>query len=157
MFNNKELQNSYPVTIVVLSSYMFLSLYSIFSYPLSIQNRTFSISKITMFAAVVNIVGNLIFIPKYGIWASLGATYFSYLIFGFAGLLDRKNRLFLNKYVNITKLSLFLFIINLSFFVISYGLKDINYMYKILITLLLITFGILVKSKSNHFNALYNI
>jgi O-antigen/teichoic acid export membrane protein len=157
LFKNKELQNSYPVTIVVLSSYMFLSLYSIFSYPLSIQNRTFSISKITMFAAVVNIVGNLIFIPKYGIWASLGVTYFSYLIFGFAGLLDRKNRLFLNKYVNITKLSLLLFVINFSFFVISYSLKDINYLYKILITLLLITFGMLVKSKSNHFNALYNI
>lgn len=157
LFNNKELQNSYPVTIVVLSSYMFLSLYSIFSYPLSIQNRTFSISKITMIAAVVNIVGNLIFIPKFGIWASLGVTYFSYLIFGFAGLLDKKNRLFLNKYVNITKLSFFLFVINFSFFIISYGLKDINYLYKILITLLLITFGFLVKSKSIHFNALYNI
>lgn len=157
LFNNKDLENTYPVTIVVLNSYMYLSLYAIFSYPLSIHNRIFSISKITMIAAIVNIVGNLILIPKYGIWASLGVTYFSYLIFGFAGLLDTKNRLFLNKYINITKLSFFIFIINFSFFVISYSLKDINYLYKILITLLLITFGILVKSKSKNFNMLHNL
>lgn len=135
LFRNPELQKSYPISIVVLGSYMYWSLYSFFTYPLSIGNKSFSISKITILAASINIIGNIIFIPIYGYWASLGVTYFSYIVFGFAGLLNHENRRFLNKYINITKLCLAMLFLNLLLLVIAYSFKDASIIIKSVITL----------------------
>lgn len=150
LFRKAELQNAYPITIAVLSSYMFWSIYSFFTYPLSIKNQTFAISKITLLAASFNIIGNIILIPLYGIWASLGVTYVSYIIFGFAGLLNRENRLFLNRYINITRTSLYLFFINLFLFIVSYLVKDSVIFYKSLITISLLPIGFLIKKYLNY-------
>lgn len=136
LFRNPELQNAYPVSIIVLSSYMFWSLYSFFSYPLSIKNQTFAISKITLIAASFNIVGNIVLIPYYGIWASLGVTYVSYVIFGFAGLFNKENRLFLNTYINIFNTCIYLFLINLTLFITSFLSKDLNWGLKLVLSLL---------------------
>lgn len=143
LFRKPELREAYPITIVVLCSYMFWSIYTFFTYPLSIKNKTFSVSIISLIAAGVNIVGNVILIPYFGIWASLGVTYFSYMIFGFAGLLNKENRLFLDKYINIIKLCIFLFGVNILLFAIAYFSKDLNFLIKGAFTLLLLsTFGI---------------
>ena len=135
LFKTPELQKSYPISIVVLSSYMYWSLYSFFTYPLSIGNKSFSISKITILAASINIIGNIIFIPFYGYWASLGVTYFSYIVFGFVGLLNQENRRFLNKYLNITKLCFAMLILNIVLLIIAYSLKDSSIIIKSVLTL----------------------
>jgi O-antigen/teichoic acid export membrane protein len=149
LFRNIELQKSYPITIMVLNSYMFWSLYGFFTYPLSISNNTFSISKITILAATINIIGNLIFIPFYGIWGSLIVTYISYFVFGFAGLLNNENRNFLKKYINISKVCLYSFFLNISFLVISYSAKDINMIYKLLVTVALLPVGMIYIKRIN--------
>lgn len=131
LFKNPELNKAYPIAIIVLSSYMYFSLYTFFSYPLSIKNRTFSISKISLTAAIVNIVGNIILIPYYGIWAALGVTYFSYIIFGLGGLLDKENRIFLQKYINISALSFMLCLVNVVLFVTVYLSKDLDIRFKV--------------------------
>ncbi len=135
LFKNPELQKSYPISIVVLSSYMFWSVYSFFTYPLSIKNKSFSISKITILAATINIIGNIILIPFYGYWASLGVTYFSYIVFGFAGLLNNENRRFLNKYLNITKFCFAMLILNVVLLLIAYLFKDASIIIKTVLTL----------------------
>lgn len=135
LFKNRELQNSYPISIVVLCSYMFWSVYSFFTYPLSINNKSFSISKITILAAAINIIGNIIFIPFYGYWASLVVTYFSYIVFGFAGLLNQENRRFLNKYINITKFCFAMLVLNILLLVIAYTFKDASIIIKSVLTL----------------------
>jgi len=146
LFRKPELREAYPITIVVLSSYMFWSIYTFFTYPLSIQSKTFSISLISLTAAAVNIIGNLILIPRFGIWAALGVTYFSYMIFGFAGLLNKENRIYLNKYVNIIKLCILLFVINIMLFVVAYICKDYGFITKGIITILLLgIFGLYTK------------
>jgi O-antigen/teichoic acid export membrane protein len=146
LFRKPELREAYPIAIVVLCSYMFWSIYVFFTYPLSIKNKTFSISLISLTAAGVNIIGNIILIPHFGIWAALGVTYFSYMIFGLAGLLNKENRLFLNRYINVVKLSVFLFTINITLFVIVYLSKDLNFMIKALFTVILAgCFGLLIK------------
>lgn len=144
LFRNAELQNAYPITIVVLSSYMFLSLQSFLSYPLYIHNKTFSISKITLLAAAFNILGNILLIPFYGIWASLAVTYFSYMIYGFAGLLIKENRLFINNYININLVCFYNLLLNLFFLIISFYVKDLNIYYKFFITILLILIGLIL-------------
>jgi len=146
LFRNPALREAYPVTIVVLCSYMFWSVYTFFTYPLSIKNKTFSVSIISLAAASVNIIGNIILIPYFGIWAALGVTYFSYMIFGFAGLLNKENRLFLNKYVNTFKLCVFLFGVNILLFVITYLNKDMSVVFKATITVFMLSiFGLFIK------------
>jgi len=137
LFKKKELQDAYPITIIVLSSYMYWSIYTFFTYPLSIRKKTFSISKISITAAIINILGNIILIPHFGIWAALGVTYLSYVIFGFAGLLDHENRVFMERYINVKKLCLFLFIINVSFFGISFSVMDSSWVTKAALTVFL--------------------
>lgn len=126
LFRNPELQQAYSVTIVVLSSYMFWSIYTFFTYPLSIQNKTFLISKISIIAAIFNVIGNVIFIPYFNIWATLGTTYCSYMIFGFAGLFNKENRLFLDRYIDIKKLCAALLILNVLLFFIAFIIKDVS-------------------------------
>ncbi|WP_448699643.1 oligosaccharide flippase family protein [Mucilaginibacter sp. AW1-3] len=146
LFRKPELREAYPIAIVVLCSYMFWSIYTFFTYPLSIKNKTFSVSVISLTAAGVNIAGNIILIPYYGIWAALGVTYFSYMIFGFAGLLNKENRLFLNKYINIIKLCVFHFGVNIALFLTAYLCKDAGVIFKIMITVfLLAAVGIFIK------------
>jgi O-antigen/teichoic acid export membrane protein len=135
LFKNPELRQAYPVSIVVISSYMFWSLYTFFTYPLSIKNKTFSVSKISLTAAIFNIIGNIIFIPYFGIWAALGVTYVSYIIFGFAGLLNKENRTFLNNYINILKVSFYLFMLNILLFIMAYWVKDLSIVIKTGITI----------------------
>jgi len=135
LFRNPELRQAYPISIVVICSYMFWSIYTFFTYPLSIKNDTLSVSKISVTAALFNIIGNIILIPYYGIWAALGVTYLSYIIFGFAGLLNKQNRAFLNTYINISKASLYLFFLNVFLFAMAYLSKDLNFLYKAFITM----------------------
>jgi O-antigen/teichoic acid export membrane protein len=146
LFRKPELRMAYPVTIVVLCSFMFWSIYTFFTFPLTIKNKTFSVSVISLTAAGVNIIGNIIFIPYFGIWAALGVTYFSYMIFGFAGLLNKENREYLNKYVNIIKLCIVLFAVNILLFAISWFSQNADFMLKGAITLLLLAvFGLFTK------------
>jgi O-antigen/teichoic acid export membrane protein len=150
LFRKPELREAYPITIVVLCSYMFWSVYTFFTYPLSIKNKTFSISLISLTAAGVNIIGNIILIPYFGIWAALGVTYFSYMIFGFAGLLNSENRIFLNKYINITKLCIFHFGINIVLFVAAYFSKDFGIISKMLLTILILSaLGLFIRKSTS--------
>lgn len=134
LFRTPELRGAYPVSIIVLNSYMFWSIYTFFTYPLLIKNQTFSISKISLAAAFFNIAGNIILIPHYGIWAALGVTYVSYIIFGFAGLLNKDNRDFLSTYINISKVSVYLFLFNVALFLIAFLTRDFNVLYKFCLT-----------------------
>lgn len=124
LYRKPELQLAYPVSIIVMCSYMFWPLYTFFSIPLGIEKKTYSISRITMTASAVNLILNMIFIRFWGIWASLGATYVSYMVFGVAGLLDKNAVTILNKYVRMARLVLGLVILNVIFFSLAFLLKD---------------------------------
>lgn len=138
LFRNPELQKAYPATIIIISAYMYWSIYSFFVYPLSIKKQTFAISKISMLAAVINLVISIILIPYLGVMGALAASYASYVIFGFAGLLNKENRELFNKYLNITKFCIVMLALNALAFVIAYYLKDATIFIKIIITLALL-------------------
>lgn len=140
LFRKPELQNAYPVTIVVICAYMFWPVYTFFTYPLGIQKKTFSISKISISAAGINFVGNIILIPFWGIWATLGVTYVSYMVFAIAGLFNRKNCAFLSKYINVKKFCFGMLFINIFLFLLSYYFMEYDCKVKLVITFLLIVF-----------------
>lgn len=79
LFRKPELQIGYPVAILVLMANIFFPLYNFGVYSLFITNKTKIIAKITMIAATMNLVLNLIFIPLFNIWAALVTTFFSFL------------------------------------------------------------------------------
>ena len=134
LYKKPELQIAYPVTIVVACSYMFWPIYSFFTIPLSIKGKTFSISKITLLAALFNLAGNLLFISRYGVWAALITTYLSYMIFGIGGVLYKENRTSLEKYINVKKFVSGMIFMNILLLAIAYLLKDADYTFKILLS-----------------------
>lgn len=156
LFRTPQLQKAYPIAIIVMCSYMFWTIYTFFTYPLSIKKETFSISKITLLAAVVNIIGNIILIRYYGIWAAAGVTYFSYMIFGIGGLFNKSNRQFLEQYLKIKKITVMLFFLNVFLFVIAYSLRDIQFQYKIYTTLFILMVAIIPISRQFNLSAIRN-
>jgi O-antigen/teichoic acid export membrane protein len=138
LFKNPELNKAYPVAIVVLAAFMYWSIYTFFTIPLSIKNKPLSISIISLVAALTNIIGNFLFIPKYGINASIIFTYVSYVLFGFIGIFNSENRIYFNKYINIIKFCFIMFVLNISLLLISYYLIDLVIHFKLLITLITI-------------------
>jgi O-antigen/teichoic acid export membrane protein len=147
LFINHELRESYPIALVVLGSNMFWGINSFFTYPLAISNQTLAISKITMLAASFNLLGNIIFIPIYGIWASAFITFVSYVIFGFAGILNKSNRQFLMKYIDLSRFSVIMFSLNILFLIFSYFVIDAEIPTKIMLTLGFIFIFLIVVKK----------
>lgn len=136
LYRKPELQQAYPVAILVTCSYMFWTIYTFFVYPLSIRNKTLSISRISVLAAVFNVVLNILLIPRYGIWAALGATYVSYMFFGFGGVFSRENRLFMSKYVNILRFTVGMTLYNILLTIVAYFCRDYSFPVKGLMTVL---------------------
>jgi O-antigen/teichoic acid export membrane protein len=148
LFAKPELQTGYPVAIVVMCSYMFWSLYTLFTYPLVIQKKTSMIARISVIAAIFNIVGNIVLIPKYGIWSAVITTYFGYMVFGTAGLLNKSVKASFEKYVNIYKFCFVLVTANILLLAICYAMKDESFVYKIIISALFVVIPfILLKKK----------
>ncbi len=147
LFRKPELQSGYPIAIIVMCSYMFWSIYNFFTTTLSIQKQTKSIAAISIVAAVVNIVANIILIPRFGIWGAVIVTYFAYVIFGFAGLINKRNRTTLSKYVNITKVCFIFLFFNIFLLAVTFLLKDVFWGYKIIVSLIFLLFGFLAYKK----------
>jgi len=79
LFRKPELQTGYPVAILVLMANIFFPLFNFGVYSLFIISKTKLVAKITMIAAIINVVLNLVFIPFFNIWASLVSTFVSFL------------------------------------------------------------------------------
>jgi O-antigen/teichoic acid export membrane protein len=138
LFLKPELQLSYPIAIIVMCSYMYWSLYALFTYPLVIQKKTSMIAGISLSAAIFNLVANIFFIPKYGIWSAVITTYVGYMIFGIVGIFNKVVRNDFKKYINIYKVYILFFVINIFLVCLSYVMKDSQFIYKLIASLLLI-------------------
>jgi O-antigen/teichoic acid export membrane protein len=79
LFRRPELQTGYPVAILVLMANIFFPLYSFGVYSLFIASKTKVVAKITMIAAGVNVVLNMLLIPFFSIWATLVSTFISFI------------------------------------------------------------------------------
>ena len=148
-FRTKELQQAHAIAIIVMCSYMYWSTYTFFTYPLLISGKTKLISMISAISAGINILGNVLLIPKYGIIASTGMTYVSYVFFGFSTLLIRHNRIYLNSILNLRTLCFLLFFVNISLAYTSFVFRDLYIGYKLSISaIFLCIIGLLYSKKS---------
>lgn len=133
MFQKEDLQNGYSIAYIVLCSYMFWTLYSYFTYPLLIFNKTKEVFYISGTAAIFNVIGNIIFIPFYGIYSALFMTYASMVVFGIVGLLNRSNRAFFSNILNLKKYIFFISLLNIILLLVASISIDLSIVFKLLI------------------------
>lgn len=77
---DKRFFNAWIMIPILASSYVFRSLYCFGSYGLFFEKRTVRVAMITVTAAVINIVINLVFIPRYGVIVAVFSTLIAYSV-----------------------------------------------------------------------------
>jgi O-antigen/teichoic acid export membrane protein len=90
LFRKPELQIGYPVAILILMAHLFFPLYNFGVYSLFITKKTKMVARISMTAAIINVILNIILIPLFNIWAAVLTTFFSFIIIGLVTLFIRE-------------------------------------------------------------------
>lgn len=80
IFTTNEYANVYRLVPLILLSYFIYEQNSFFSLGIEIQNKTYLESIILIFGGVINIILNILFIPRYGMYGAAVATIVSYII-----------------------------------------------------------------------------
>jgi O-antigen/teichoic acid export membrane protein len=143
LFRNPELREGYLIALVIMFTGSFMLIYAFVATILVVKKKTQFIARISMNAAICNIILNIIFIPKYGIWAAVFSTYISYLLLGLSflfipycrGILKEIHKKF---WVGI----LAILIANLLIFYLSWVVLGAALLYKVLITF--VSLGVLL-------------
>lgn len=151
LIHNKELNSVYYIGIIIIMGYSYRPMYWACISKLNYLEKTNQLWKVSFIGGGINVVLNLIFIPIYGFEAAAITTLISLLYIGFAGffLKDYKNNSQVKYYPII-----WVFIIITST-VIVYSIKDINVVYKSLITLsILISFILYFIKNINKLNSI---
>ncbi|MBB1194696.1 lipopolysaccharide biosynthesis protein [Flavobacterium sp. SOK18b] len=134
LVKNQDLQQVYPLAVIIIMSYSYRPLYWNVISRLQYNNLTNQLWKISIVGGVLNIVLNLIFIPIFGYKVAVITTFFSLMYIGFSGF-------FLKSYKELGSLNnhpLVWFLIILTFTFLAFVLKDINVFNKLFLTTSLI-------------------
>ena len=84
LISNKELAQAYPYAAVLIMALCYRPMYFTASNIYLFYEKTKKILSITFFAGIGAFVANIIFIPKYGLWAAVVINYCAYLFQGYS-------------------------------------------------------------------------
>jgi O-antigen/teichoic acid export membrane protein len=136
LFRKPELQIGYPVAILVLMAHIFFPLYSFAVYSLFISKQTKLVARITLTAAAMNSILNLIFIPIFNIWAALLTTSFSFMFLGIIVLFIKEVKLQLAwVFPRLNQVYILCIIYGISITLLVWFLKDSYWYFKLLISI----------------------
>ena len=79
MLIDKDFWGGLDVFPVILLAHLFNGAYAIFMVGVYMEKKTFALPFITGIAGVINIAGNILLIPKFGMWAAAWLTVASYM------------------------------------------------------------------------------
>ncbi len=85
LISNKELQSAYGIGILIMMGYAYRPMYWSAGIKLSIFEKTSVLWKISFVAGLLNVILNIIFVPRFGIIAAALSTLASLLYIGFSG------------------------------------------------------------------------
>jgi O-antigen/teichoic acid export membrane protein len=140
LIRNKELQQAYPLAIVILMGYNFRPMYMAVTNMLTYQEQTGALWKISAVASVANIVLNFILVPLYGFEMAAYTTFAALMYMGYAGY-------FLKAYRKIALVNYYPLLWLLATVVLLglvYGLAGMAVSYKALVTGAVAVVGIAV-------------
>ncbi len=142
----KEYINSYNYIPILLTANLFSVLVGLFGGIYIAKKMTKKVATTTIYSAIINIVINIIFIKKFGLYAASGSTLLAYFIMTIYRFYDVK------KIVNI-KLNLNESII----YIIAYIILIILYYFKFNLLSIIMTFIISILYIYNNKNFIYEI
>jgi O-antigen/teichoic acid export membrane protein len=85
MVNNPRLKTTYNLGILIIMGYAYRPMYWSAGIKLSTHNKTNKLWRISAVGGIINLVLNLIFVPKYGVYAACINTLIGLIYIGFAG------------------------------------------------------------------------
>lgn len=91
LYRKAELSAAYPMAIILIFGFCYRPIYVAIVDKAIFEKRTMEVLKITVVAALSNVVLNLIFIGYYETWAATFNTVIAYFIMGIAGYFLIKN------------------------------------------------------------------
>jgi O-antigen/teichoic acid export membrane protein len=143
LIRNDQLNTVYPLAIIIIMGYVSRPYYWAIVNKMQFNEQTQKLWRISFIAGVLNVVLNIILVPKFGIMAAAITTFVALLYMGFSGY-----------YLKITSTEMkksyypatFIVIITLSTLVV-YLLKDISPVFKLGISLFLLLLFLLYSWK----------
>ncbi|PKV66614.1 lipopolysaccharide biosynthesis protein [Pontibacter ramchanderi] len=138
LIRNKELQQAYPLAIIILMGYNFRPMFMAVTNLLTFHEKTNQLWRISTVAGIGNILLNLILIPLYGFQMAAYTTFAALIYMGYAGFLLRSyQELTLVRYYAIWWL-----LATVTLLVVAYQLREVSVWQKTLISLVSLSAGI---------------
>lgn len=85
MSSNSELAAAYPFAIVIIMSYVYRPMYWAPVNKLGFEEKTNVLWRISLVGGLINVALNLIFLPIFGIYTAVVATFIGLMYIGFSG------------------------------------------------------------------------
>ncbi|MGZ7068791.1 MAG: hypothetical protein ACXVHT_10835, partial [Methanobacterium sp.] len=145
LINNASLKGAYDVGIIIFMGYCYRPMYWCTVNKLSASDKTAVLWRISFVAGLINLILNIIFVGRFGIYAAAIVTFISLMFVGFAGFYLKSYKKL--KVVNHYPLAWLLLISFLT--ILVYYLRDISCMYKAVITI--VTLGLVLLGMKSYF------
>jgi O-antigen/teichoic acid export membrane protein len=132
LIRNEELQQAYPLAIIILMGYNFRPMYMAVTSLLTFHEKTNQLWRISTMAGVGNIILNLILVPLYGFEMAAYTTFASLMYMGYAGF-------FLKTYKELALVpyhAIWWLLATIVLLILAYYLREVDIWQKALITLL---------------------
>jgi O-antigen/teichoic acid export membrane protein len=147
LINNASLKGAYDVGIIIFMGYCYRPMYWCTVNKLSSFDKTAVLWRISFVAGLLNLILNIIFVGRFGIYAAAVITFISLMFVGFAGFYLKSYKKL--KGVNHYPMAWLLLITVLT--ILVYYLRDISYLYKTIITI--VTIGAVFQVMKSNFKA----
>ena len=135
LYRKAELSAAYPMAIVLIFGFCYRPVYVAVVDKAIFDKRTMEVLKITVVAALSNVLLNLIFIGYYETWAATLNTVIAYFIMGIAGYFLIKNSEEFRKIIRPFELIATIVVVG----VLVFALRDSSWTWRLLSTLALLT------------------
>ena len=125
IFSTNEFISAYLITPIITFSYLLYGQIEFYSLGINLKNKTYITSFILSFGSIINILLNILWIKKYGMYGAAFSTVFSYLIMMISYIFISQKLYYIgfnfNKMIKIVLLGLILYFV---YFIIS--IQNIN-------------------------------
>jgi len=144
LYRKAELSAAYPMAIVLIFGFCYRPIYVAIVDKAIYDKRTMEVLKITVVAALSNVLLNLVFIGYYETWAATMSTVIAYFIMGISGYFLIKNSGVFRKLIRPFELITTIILVGTTVF----ALRDFSWVWRLLATgILLVGMLIWIRTK----------
>jgi len=131
LYRNKELSESYYLGIFIIMGFVYQPFYVASVDRAIFYGKSKSILKISLVAGLLNLILNLVFIPYYGILATVLSTFICYVYMGFSGFFIKEIKQYIKEKYPIILFFSIIIILPVGIYLI----RDISIAFKISISI----------------------